>query len=102
MTAPRGGDPETLGEILAKVLKDARRRGARLPANVEAAWREIAGETVARNTRISSVRHGTVTVEVFSAALKQELEVYRREALLAALRARLPDVALDRLSFRLV
>jgi hypothetical protein len=101
MSAPRGGDPEALGEILSKFLRDAKRRGGRTPANLEAAWREVAGETVVRNTRISSARHGVVTVEVFSAALKQELEVYRREELLAALRSRLPDMALDRLSFRL-
>ena len=100
MSRRRGGDPERVGDILARFLKEAKSRESRVPADLDAIWREAAGEVAARHSRVASFRRGVLTVEVFSAALHQELEVYRREDLLKALQARFPG-GIDRISFRL-
>jgi predicted nucleic acid-binding Zn ribbon protein len=98
----KGSVPEGLGEILARALKEAGVRGPSRDSSLDDAWREVVGEDVARHSRVSSLRKGILTVEVFSAPLREELEVYRREELLRALRGRLGGVGPDRLSFRLV
>jgi predicted nucleic acid-binding Zn ribbon protein len=93
--------PEALGEILDRAMKEAGLRRPPSSSPLEDAWREIVGEDVARHCRLSGVRRGVLTVEVFSAPLREELQVYRRAELLRALRARLGGAGPDHLSFRL-
>ena len=52
-------------------------------------------------TGISSFRGGVLTIDVGSAPLKHELEVFQREELLAALRERLSGTFVSELRFNL-
>lgn len=101
MSDTRGGIPERVGDILARAMREA---GLRKPSggpDLDAVWREVAGEDVAANSRVASIRRGIMTIEVFSAPLRQELEIYRRDELLRALRDRLGGAGPERLAFRL-
>jgi hypothetical protein len=58
-----------------------------------AAWREAAGQEFCDQTRVTSFKKGVLQVEVSSAALLQELSVYRKRELLQALRQVEPSVS---------
>ena len=101
MSDTRGGIPERVGDILARAMREA---GLRKPSggpDLDSVWREVAGEDVAANSRVASIRRGVLTIDVFSAPLRQELEIYRRDELLRALRDRLGGAGPERLAFRL-
>jgi len=83
----RGGEPEDLKAILSRWLA---RHGSGEKEGVERAaeaWREVAGQEVACQTRIARRSGGTLIIQVASPALLLELSAYRRPALLAALQA---------------
>jgi predicted nucleic acid-binding Zn ribbon protein len=83
------------------VLKDAGLTGPDRQMELTAAWRDVAGPRIADETGISSFRGGVLTIDVGSAPLKHELEVFQREELLAALRERLSGTFVSELRFNL-
>jgi predicted nucleic acid-binding Zn ribbon protein len=58
-----------------------------------AAWREAAGAEFCEQARVTGLKKGVLTVEVDSAALLQELSVYRRKELLLVLRQKEPSIS---------
>jgi hypothetical protein len=57
-------------------------------AELESAWRRVAGEGVAGQTRVVGFRKGHLWVEVASAPLRAELAGFRKAELLEGLRQR--------------
>ncbi len=74
----------------------ARVQGA---AALEAAWREAAGPSAGRFTRVGALRRGKLEVLVANSTYVQEL-CFQKPALLAALRKALPDQTIADLRFR--
>ena len=98
----RNRGPEHVSRILERVLKDAGLAGKNSGAGLLEAWREVVGPETGRHTSIYGFRAGIVTVAVDSAPLCQELELFRKEELLNALRARYRDRYVQDLRFRLI
>ncbi len=99
----RGGrEPEHLSRILERVLMDAGFGRRDAVAGFVRAWREVVGAEIGNHTGIQGFRAGVLTVTVDSAPLCQELELFRKEELLGALRERVRDGYLQDLRFRLV
>jgi predicted nucleic acid-binding Zn ribbon protein len=92
--------PELLGEILSRLFtaRGWGRRQGRL--RLEQVWTEVAGEDIARHTRVGGVRRGILEVEVANAVLLQELAHYHKRRLLKDLRGRLPEITITDLRFR--
>lgn len=67
---------------------------------IQQVWREVAGEEFANQTRVSNYRGGVLTIEVQSAPLLHELQVYYKGEFVKILRERL-SVALTSLKFKL-
>jgi predicted nucleic acid-binding Zn ribbon protein len=91
----------SVGDLIGQVVKDSG-LGKKNPLEpLQRAWREAVGRAAAESTRLKSFRGGTLTVEVDSAALAQELGVYHKRELVIRLRneTRLP---LSDLRFRVV
>ncbi|RME76772.1 MAG: DUF721 domain-containing protein [Planctomycetota bacterium] len=80
-----GGQP--LGDLLSGLLAGLPSEGLE---QLAACWREVAGEAVARHTRVLGYRAGQLRVAVEGAALLGELEVFERSRLERALADRLP------------
>jgi hypothetical protein len=79
-----------LGEFLPGVLKDlGPKRRDELYALTEA-WSRAAGPDVALRSRVVGMNRDTLTVAVESAALRQEIESFRRPEILARFRAEFP------------
>jgi hypothetical protein len=72
-------------DVLAQVLKQYGLGSDPRIRRVVAAWREAAGTEFFDKTRVVSVKDGVVTIQVESAPLLQELAVYHKRGLLAAL-----------------
>lgn len=98
----RGGEPERLGEILARVIEDTRLFSRREQEDLVGAWRDVAGPDIAVHTTVRTFKAGVLTVAVDSAPLLQELTVFMREELLRGLRERLGGIHVEDLRFRLV
>lgn len=89
----------TMGEILPDLLK---RIGLTSGKNrkIQDLWREIAGDELSRTTRVIAHKGGTLIVEVQSATVLHELDVYHKATFLQLLRERFPG-GLTHLRFKL-
>ena len=95
----RGGAPETVGEILPRVLKESgfkRRPGS----SIAAMWEQAVGEELARETRPDSLRRGVLTVEVRSSSLYAELSGFRMQEILGRVLAVEKSGRISSLRFR--
>jgi predicted nucleic acid-binding Zn ribbon protein len=88
--------PRPLARALDSVLGDAQPAG--LLPRVQAAWPEVAGQTLAAAAEPVSERDGVVTVACESAVWAQELELLATD-LRERLEARLGEAAVGRLRF---
>jgi predicted nucleic acid-binding Zn ribbon protein len=93
------GRPQKMGDVLAELM--ARRGYAReqTAANYETAWRQAAGEMLARHTRVGLVRRGALDVTVANSVVLQEL-TFQKQAILGQLSRLLPDERIDKLRLR--
>lgn len=86
----RRREPRKLGEFLPEILRAiGPRRRDELYALTEA-WSRAAGPDVALRTRVIGMNRDTLTIAVESAALKQEIDSFRRPEILARFRAEFP------------
>lgn len=92
--------PEPIGNILAELM--ARRGLGRVQSSaaLEAAWRQAAGELLARYSRPGPVRRNTLDVVVANSVLLQEM-TFQKASLLSRLAILLPDCEIRDLRFRL-
>jgi predicted nucleic acid-binding Zn ribbon protein len=93
------GGPERIGDILAQLMARRGFANVQSAAALEAAWRQAAGEMMARFTRIGQVRGGKLEVTVANSTLVQEL-TFQKRALLASLGELMPDQPIKDLRFR--
>jgi len=87
----RGGPARPIGDVVPSAL-----RGMGLPSRAQTrrvfdAWARVADPSWRDLAAPISLRQGTLLVGVSSAPLRDELARFRAAALLAALRAALPD-----------
>jgi predicted nucleic acid-binding Zn ribbon protein len=84
------GQPQHIGNVLAQLM--ARRGYARVrSANALAeAWRQVAGEQLAANTRATCVRRGVLEILVGNSTLAQEIG-FKKQALIRQLAELLSD-----------
>ncbi len=97
--ADRSG-PERLGDVLSHLFV-ARGWGRRLERlQLETAWAEAAGPSIAASTRLGNLRRGVMEITVGNAALLQDLAHFQKRSLLEAFQARTANKVVD-LRFRL-
>ncbi|MBI2931853.1 MAG: DUF721 domain-containing protein [Planctomycetes bacterium] len=79
-----------VGDFLQGILRDANplRRGGLF--ELTEAWSRAAGPEVARRSRIIGFARDVLTVAVESAALRQEIETFRKEQILARMNEEFP------------
>lgn len=83
---PAGARP--IGELMAEVIKATAGPKRRELLELSEAWARAAGPEVARHSRpLSLGRGGQLTVSFASSALRQEVQAFRRDELLARFQA---------------
>ena len=96
----RRPDPSAIRDFLPGVLRGMKGIGDKKLVRVRAVWPEIVGEAAAARTRLRKVEGGRLTVDVASAALKQDLTVFRSDAVLEGLGRLLPDLRISEVRYR--
>ncbi len=90
MEAERRRDARRIGDLIAELMKSpAMPRPGEL-ADLAEAWARAAGPELARRSRPLGLRRGELTVGFESAAVRQEVESFRKADLLARLRQEFP------------
>jgi len=84
------GAARRLGDFLPGILRTAGPRARDEMYELTEAWASAAGAEVARCSRVVGMNRDTLTVAVESAALRQEIESFRRPEILARIRAAFP------------
>lgn len=94
-------DPQPLSAAISELISK-RGLAVRL-GNVEVAtaWKRVAGERIARDSRVLSLRDGTIHIGVTNSALLNELVSFHSHQLLAALRIECCGIELEQLRFQL-
>ena len=89
--APRRDDePTSIGDLVRRLLRSPAHRDRRaLYAEVGPLLKERLGEALAEDLAPLSLRSGTLTLGIKSAALLHEIAAFRRDDLLAFLQSRL-------------
>ena len=96
----RQGEPAPIQEVLPSLLRGIKGAAGGPLDRLRKVWGEILGPEVAARTRVASFLDGKLRVEVASAALKHDLVAFRSQEVLGALRERLPDLAVQGVSYR--
>lgn len=94
-------EPQPLSIALAELI--ALRGFARVRSDDElrSAWKKIAGEELATQTRPLQLARGVLTIAVTSAPLLNELAAFQSADLLARLQQAVPHLNVKNLKFRL-
>ena len=95
----RRSQPEPLGALVPRVLKDLGLEESARALRVAERWEVVAGVEVARHSRPTGMRAGVLEVTVDSSVWCQQLQL-RSPEILDALRAVLPAEAPSELWFR--
>jgi predicted nucleic acid-binding Zn ribbon protein len=100
MTAERQEGPRKIGDLIGQIF--VRRGLGELSAlrELEEAWRTVAGESIARRSRVGAFRRGTLEILVDNAVLLQELSGFHKQRLLAGMQANARHSRISALRFR--
>lgn len=99
-TEPAGSrQPQHIGNVVGELF--ARRGYGRVlgTAAMEQAWRQAVGDELAVQTRVGTLRRGTLEIVVSSSLLSQEL-TFQKTQLLARMQSQLPPDTVRDFRFR--
>lgn len=94
-------DPHSIREVLSELF--ARRGYGRVMGDqqLREAWQSVAGDQLARKTRVRCLRNGTLEIGVASSALLSQLVSFQRQELLQALQTQHPHLKIRDVKFKL-
>lgn len=90
---------KTLGEAIRQFIEREGLLSRRPGDALSTAWKEVAGEGISSHTRVCALKSGILQVEVDSAPLLHELDSFRKNELLEALKRACPRSDLRGLRF---
>jgi len=93
--------PEKASDVLKRLLKDSSLGHDLQHMEVYSIWREVAGAEGARHSRVVGVKANVLQVEVDSSPWLSEFALFRKESLLAELKAGLKKTRIVDIDFRI-
>jgi hypothetical protein len=97
----RGPGPQRLALALSELIAQRGYARVRGDAQLQSAWAEASGPTIARQTRAVAIRRGVLHVAVAHAPLLSELAGYYRRPLLEKLQEKHADLRIRDVKFKL-
>jgi predicted nucleic acid-binding Zn ribbon protein len=95
----RPPDPPRAATLVNRLIARRGIAAEHATAELVAHWRQVVGEPLAGRTLPAAIRRGVLEVVVENSAVLQQLQ-FRQPDLLAAIQARLPQFAIQRLRLR--
>src|SRR6516225_5339989 len=97
----RGLGPQRLALALSELIAQRGYARVRGDAQLQSAWAETAGATIARLTQVVAIRRGVLHVAVAHAPLMSELAGFYRQTLLQKLQEKHADLRIRDVKFKL-
>ncbi|MFV0443814.1 MAG: DUF721 domain-containing protein [Planctomycetaceae bacterium] len=94
-------DPHALGDVLSQLFAQRGYGRVRGDRQLHDIWKAVAGETIARQTRVAGVKNGVLQVGVGNSALLSELASFHKFSLLERLQADQPQLKVRDIKFKL-
>ena len=97
----RTDQPQQLGDVLSQLFTlrgYGRPQAGRQLQNV---WQEVAGDSIAGQTKVQGIKNGVLQIAVTSSAMLQELDGFHKWSLLERLTAEHSDLRIRDIKFRL-
>ncbi len=94
-------DPLPLSVALSELIAIRGFARVRSDNELEAAWKQVAGDDNATKTRPISISRGTLTISVENAPLLSELASFQSAELLQKLKQQFPHLKIKTLKFKL-
>jgi predicted nucleic acid-binding Zn ribbon protein len=93
-------EPDTLGSVLSRLFASRGYGRAQGDRQLHAAWSQIAGEDISRQTKVIVLRNGILQIGVANAALLNELVSFQKPELLQKLRTEFPEFRVRDIKFK--
>lgn len=101
MTEDDDPGPQALKQTLRKLIADRGWARKLQTEDLHERWKKVAGERIAKWTRIKSIRNGTVNVQVSNSTLLNELVSFHDRNLLARMKTEFQELRIQQLKFKL-
>ena len=98
---PRSSEPESLSDVLSKLFALRGYGRVRGDQQLKETWEAAAGEAIASQTKVLSLRNGVLQIGVSNSALMSELASFHKVELLERLQEQNKRVSIRDLRFRL-
>lgn len=94
-------EPQALGDVLSQLFAMRGYGRVRGDRQLQEVWSEVAGEVIAKQTRVTGVKNGVLQVGVANSGLLSELASFHKYSLLERLQGDHPQLNLRDIKFRL-
>lgn len=94
-------EPDTLGSVLSKLFATRGYGRVQGDRQLHSAWKQVAGEETSQQSRVLTLRGGTLQIGVANGALLSELASFQKAELLEKLGSQFPHLRIRDLKFKL-
>lgn len=92
---------ESLKTALNRYMKNSGLGWMLKHSEIVSIWNNAVGEEIAENTKVRGFRNGTLSVDVYSPALKSELEQFYKESIVETIKSSSPETQIRKIKFNL-
>ena len=91
--------PKSIKTVLSDYFKGTNLKEINQALNISTVWKNIVGNTIAKNTEIQKFKNGKITVKTSNPIWRNEL-IFQKEDLLNRLKKEEPELNIKELEFR--
>ena len=93
--------PQPLGDVLSQLFALRGYGRSQATRQLQDVWKLVAGDVIARQTKVQGIKNGCLQVAVTNSGMLQELEGFHKWSLLERLTSEHSDLHIRDLKFRL-
>mgnify|MGYP000689901585 FL=1 len=91
--------PKSIKTVLSDYFKGTNLKEINQALNISTVWKNIVGNTIAKNTEIQKFKNGKITVKTSNPIWRNEL-IFQKEDLLNRLKKEKPELNIKEIEFR--
>ena len=91
--------PKSIKTVMSDYFKGTNLKEINQAINISTVWKNIVGNTIAKNTEIQKFKNGKITVKTSNPIWRNEL-IFQKEDLLNRLKKEKPELNIKEIEFR--